>query len=52
MNGRYNRAVRPATGERTMNGVLSDREIDRRIRRLVERKRREAQASTVRRRIV
>jgi hypothetical protein len=47
---RYNRATRPTDSERTASGVLSDREIDRRIRRLVAKRKAEAMAATQRRR--
>lgn len=45
---RYNRATRPTDAERTASGALSDREIDRRIRRLVARRKAEAMQSVAR----
>lgn len=50
MSTRYNRAVRPSSAERTTTGTLSDAEIDRRIRRLVARRKAEAMAAARRRR--
>lgn len=45
---RYNRATRPTQAERTTSGVLSDREIDRRIKELGEKVRRESLRATTR----